>query len=259
MKVLILGDIFGKPGRNVVARCLPELLETYQPELVVANSENAAGGFGLTRKVAEELFALGIDVLTSGNHIWDQKEMYTYIEQEPRILRPGNYPPQVPGSFVYIYRSQNAVVAVMNLIGRTFMGDYDCPFRTADTILSSLPKGVTHVIVDFHGEATSEKIALARYLDGRVSALVGTHTHVATADEQILPKGTAYITDLGMCGPIHGILGVDPEAVIGKFLTQLPARFTVAKGPAAVSGVVITLNNDGTAENIFRVKVDNLS
>ncbi len=259
MNVLILGDIFGRPGRGIVAQCLPELLKAYQPELVVANGENAAGGFGLTRKVAEELFALGINVLTSGNHIWDQKEMYTYIEQEPRILRPGNYPPQVPGSFVYIYRSQNAVVAVMNLIGRTFMGDYDCPFRTADTILSSLPEGVTHVIVDFHGEATSEKIALARYLDGRISALVGTHTHVATADEQILPKGTAYITDLGMCGPVHGILGVDPEAVIGKFLTQLPSRFTVAKGPAAMSGVVITLKNDGTAEKIFRVKVDNFS
>ena len=255
MNVLILGDIFGRPGRNIVKEHLPNLLEVHQPELVVANGENAAGGFGLTKKVAEELFAMGIHVLTSGNHIWDQKEMYTYIEEEPRILRPANYPPEIPGSAVYIHRTTTAVVAVLNLIGRTFMGDYDCPFRTADAILSGLPDDVTHVIVDFHAEATSEKIALARYLDGRISALVGTHTHVATADEQVLPGGTAYITDLGMCGPIDGILGVDSEAVIRKFLTQLPSRFTVAKGPTALTGVVITLNSDGTAAKIFRVKV----
>lgn len=255
MRVLMLGDIFGRPGRKIVAQYLPELVQKYQAELVVANGENAAGGFGLTKKVAEELFALGIHVLTSGNHIWDQKEMYTYIDQESRILRPGNYPPTVPGSSVFIQRNREAVVAVMSLIGRVFMGDYDCPFRAADTILAELPGDVTHVIVDFHGEATSEKIALARYLDGRISALVGTHTHVATADEQILPKGTAYVTDLGMCGPVDGILGVEADAVINKFLTQLPNRFSVAKGAASLTGVVITLQNDGTAENIFRVKV----
>lgn len=255
MNVLILGDIFGRPGRNMVKEHLPQLIETHKPELVVANGENAAGGFGLTKKVAEELFALGIHVLTSGNHIWDQKEMYTYIDLEPRILRPANYPPEVPGSSVYIYRSSTAVVAVINLIGRTFMGDYDCPFRTADSILAGLPEEVTHIIVDFHAEATSEKIALARYLDGQISALVGTHTHVATADEQILPNGTAYVTDLGMCGPVDSVLGVDPEAVIKKFLTQLPSRFSVAKGPASLTGVVIGLNSDGTAAKIFRVKV----
>jgi metallophosphoesterase (TIGR00282 family) len=255
VNVLILGDIFGRPGRKIVEEYLPELVERYQPGLIVANGENAAGGFGLTKKVAEELFALGIHVLTSGNHIWDQKEIYTYIDQEPRILRPGNYPPNVPGSAVYIHRSEDDVVAVVNLIGRVFMGDYDCPFRTADAILAGLPDEVTHVIVDFHGEATSEKIALARYLDGRISALVGTHTHVATADEQILPKGTAYVTDLGMCGPVDGILGVEPETVINKFLTQLPTRFSVAKGATSLTGVVITLQKDGTAKNIFRVKV----
>lgn len=255
MKVLILGDIFGRPGRKIVAQYLPELVDKYQPELVVANGENAAGGFGLTRKVAEELFASGIHVLTSGNHIWDQKEMYTYINQDPRILRPGNYPPAVPGASVFIHHTRDYVVAVLNLIGRVFMGDYDCPFRTADAMLAELPEDVTHVIVDFHGEATSEKIALARYLDGRISALVGTHTHVATADEQILPKGTAYITDLGMCGPVDGILGVAPEAVINKFLTQLPHRFSVAKGATCLTGVVITLQEDGTAESISRVKI----
>lgn len=255
MNVLILGDIFGKPGRRIVMEHLSELLEKYQPELVVANGENAAGGFGLTRKVAEELFSLGIHVLTSGNHIWDQKEMYTYIDHEPRILRPGNYPPQVPGASVFIHRSGDTIIAVLNLIGRVFMADYDCPFRTADKLLSQLPDDVTHVLVDFHAEATSEKIALGRYLDGRIAALVGTHTHVQTADEQILPEGTAYITDLGMCGPIESILGVDPQTIINKFLNQLPTRFSVAKGPACLAGVVISLNKNGGANGIFRLNV----
>ncbi|HHW72257.1 MAG TPA: TIGR00282 family metallophosphoesterase [Firmicutes bacterium] len=255
MNVLILGDIFGRPGRKVVGQFLPQLVEQYDPVLVVANGENAAGGFGLTRSVAQELFALGIHVLTSGNHIWDHREMYTYISEEPRILRPANYPPQVPGSSVYLHRSPEAVIAVVSLMGRVFMGDFDCPFRTADHILASLPDDVTHVIIDFHGEATSEKIALARYLDGRISALVGTHTHVPTADEQILPGGTAYITDLGMCGPVHSVLGVEPEVVIDKFLTQLPARFSVAKGPASLNGVVITLGKNGLSDGILRLNL----
>ena len=255
MNVLVLGDIYGRPGRKIVSQFLPDLVKQYKPVLVVANGENAAGGFGLTRNVAEELFALGIDVLTSGNHIWDQKEMYHYISEEPRILRPANYPPQVPGASVYLHRCSDAAIAVVNLIGRVFMGDFDCPFRTADQILADLPAEVTHVIVDFHGEATSEKIALALYLDGRISALVGTHTHVPTADEQILPKGTAFITDLGMCGPIHSVLGVDPEIVIDKFLTQLPTRFSVAKGPAYLSGVVISLSEDGRAAGILRLNL----
>lgn len=255
MNVLMLGDIFGRPGRKIVAEFLPELIEKYQPILVVANGENAAGGFGLTKKIADELFGLGIHVLTSGNHIWDQKEMYTYINDEPRILRPANYPPSVPGNSVFIHRTDEAVIGVVNLIGRVFMADYDCPFRTADQILADLPADVTHVLVDFHGEATSEKIALARYLDGRIAALVGTHTHVPTADEQILPNGTAYITDLGMCGPMNSVLGVEPEVVVNNFLTQLPTRFSVAKGPACLTGVVISLNKNGGAEGIFRLKL----
>ena len=254
MNILMLGDIFGRPGRQIVAQYLPKLKQKYDPALIVANGENAAGGFGLTKKVAEELFALGIHVLTSGSHIWDQKEMLTYIQIEPRILRPANYPPMVPGASVYLHETEQGRIGVINLIGRVFMQDYDCPFRTADQILEELPDDVKHVVIDFHGEATSEKIALARYLDGRVSAVVGTHTHVLTADEQILPQGTAYITDLGMCGPIDGILGVEPTTVINKFLTQLPTRFSVAKGPAQLTGVVITLDSLGAAEQILRLK-----
>lgn len=256
MNVLLLGDIYGRSGRRIVAQYLPMLREKYRPELIIANGENAAGGFGLTRKVAEELFDLGIDVLTSGNHIWDQREMYAYIVNEPRILRPANYPPLVPGSSVYIHDTSIGPVAIVNLIGRVFMQDFDCPFRAANLILSELPKHVKHCIIDFHAEATSEKIALALYLDGKVSAVVGTHTHVLTADEQILPKGTAFITDLGMCGPIHSVLGVDPDVVINKFLTQLPARFPVAKGPARLTGAVVELNESGTANGIFRLKLE---
>ncbi|NLJ80664.1 MAG: TIGR00282 family metallophosphoesterase [Firmicutes bacterium] len=256
MNVLLLGDIVGRPGRRIVAQYLPELKKEHKPDLIVANGENAAGGFGLTKKVAEELFGLGIHVLTSGNHIWDQKEMYNYISEEPRLLRPANYPPGTPGSSVYVHETAAAFIAVVNLIGRVFLLDVDCPFRGADRILDELPARVTHVIIDFHGEATSEKIALARYLDGRISALVGTHTHVLTADEQILPKGTAYITDLGMCGPKDGVLGVEADVVINKFLTQLPARFTVAKGPAQLNGVVIELNSEGTARHITKLNLN---
>lgn len=254
MKILMLGDIFGRPGRQIVANYLPELIEKHKPALVVANGENAAGGFGLTKKIAEQLFALGIHVLTSGNHIWDQKEMLSYIGTEHRILRPANYPPLVPGSGVYIHESEDNRIAVINLMGRVFMQDYECPFRTADKILEDLPDDVSHIVVDFHGEATSEKIALGRYLDGRVSAVVGTHTHVLTADEQILPGGTAYITDLGMCGPINGILGVEANTVINKFLTQMPARFSVAKGPAQLTGIIVSLDEQGKAEQIFSLK-----
>ncbi len=256
MNVLLLGDIYGRPGRRIVAEHLPGLKEKYKPELIVANGENAAGGFGLTKKVADQLFSLGIDVLTSGNHIGDQKEMYAHIVSESRILRPANYPPSVPGSSVYFHETSMGLVAVINLIGRVFMQDFDCPFRTADRILGELPSQVRHVLVDFHAEATSEKIALARYLDGKVSAVVGTHTHVLTADEQILPKGTAFMTDMGMCGPIHSVLGVDPDVVINKFLTQLPARFPVAKGPARLTGVVIELNNRGTSDAIVRLNLE---
>ena len=187
MRVLLLGDIYGRPGRKIVAEYLPQLREEYQPDLVIANGENAAGGFGLTKATAEELFSLGIHVLTSGNHIWDQKEMLTYIDSEARVLRPANYPPGVPGQGVFIHREK--ALAVINISGRVYMDDFDCPFRAMDQILGNLPGYVKYTIVDFHAEATSEKLALGYYLDGKVSAVVGTHTHVPTADLRILPGG----------------------------------------------------------------------
>jgi metallophosphoesterase (TIGR00282 family) len=248
----MLGDIFGKPGRKVTAEFLPQLQAEYEPDLIIANGENAAGGFGLTKKVAEELFSLGIHVLTSGNHIWDQKEMVTYIATEPRVLRPANYPPGVPGQGVFVQEEKS--LAVVSLSGRVYMDGFDCPFRTMDSILENLPDSVKYIIVDFHGEATSEKIALGYYLDGRVSALAGTHTHVPTADLRILPEGTAYVTDLGMCGPLDGVLGVEREEVIGKFLTQMPTRFKVAKGPSQLWGALIDLNDQGQAVKVKRVE-----
>ncbi len=252
MRVLMLGDIFGRPGRRIVAEYLPQLQEEFAPDLVIANGENAAGGFGLTRAVAEELFALGIHVLTSGNHIWDQKEMVTYIADEPRVLRPANYPPDVPGSGVYV--DAERALAVINVSGRVYLDGFDCPFRTIDHILGNLPDSVKYIIVDFHGEATSEKIAFGCYLDGRVSIVAGTHTHVPTADLRILPGGTAYVTDLGMCGPLEGVLGVEKEQVIGKFLTQMPTRFKVAKGPAQLWGILADLDDEGRAVKVKRVE-----
>lgn len=252
MRVLLLGDIFGRPGRKIAAEFLPQLREEYKPDFVVANGENAAGGFGLTRKTAEELFALGIDVLTGGNHIWDQKEMTAYIELEPRVLRPANYPPGVPGEGIFVHAE--LPIAVISLSGRVFMSDLDCPFRTMDQILENLPERIKYIIVDFHAEATSEKIALGYYLDGRVSVVAGTHTHVPTADLRILEGGTAYVTDLGMCGPLHGVLGVEPESVISKYITQMPTRFKVAKGPTQLWGIVVDLDENGRAVKVNRVE-----
>src|SRR5690554_1459322 len=221
----MLGDIYGQPGRRILEEVLPQIKKEHKPDLVIANGENAAGGFGLTRKVAQVLFDNGVHVLTSGNHIWDQKEMYTYIQEEPRILRPANYPPGVPGNYIYETKVGQDRVAVISLTGRVCMGDCDCPFRKIDDILQELSERTRHIIIDFHGEATSEKIAFGYYVDGRASVVVGTHTHVPTADERVLPNGTAYTTDLGMCGPLNGVLGVDKDNVIYKFTTQLPTRF----------------------------------
>lgn len=253
MRVLMLGDIYGRPGRKIVGEKLPEIKAEYRPDLIIANGENCASGFGLTRKLADELFDMGIDVITSGNHIWDQREMYTYIQEEPRILRPANYPPGVPGSYLYYAKVKDTQVAVISLTGRVFMGDFDCPFRRVDDILTEIGEKTPYIIIDFHGEATSEKVAFGYYVDGRVSAIVGTHTHIPTADHRILPKGTAYTTDLGMCGPMNGVLGVDPDTVIEKFLTQLPNRFTVAKGPVWLCGVLIDIDQSGRSQEISRI------
>ncbi len=256
MRILFIGDIVGRPGRQVVAARLPELRRAHQPELVVANCENAAGGFGITPPLVEELLATGIDVLTSGNHIWDRREILPYFEQGAaggRLLRPANYP-DAPGHGMFVSRTQTGVpYAVLNLQGRVFMPEIDCPFKTADRLLKELPAEVKVTLVDIHAETTSEKQAMGHYLDGRVSAVIGTHTHVPTADEKILPGGTAYITDIGMTGPYAGIIGNDRESVLRHFLTGLPTRFEVAEGDVQLCGVLLDLDEtSGYARAISR-------
>jgi metallophosphoesterase (TIGR00282 family) len=246
--ILAIGDIVGKPGRKAVSQLLPDLRQQYRTDLVIANGENAAGGVGLTLSTAKELLDTGVDVLTSGNHIWVHKEIIPYLDGEMPILRPLNYPPGVPGKgHIVIGR-----VAVVNLIGRTFMGDFDCPFRAMDQLLTELKQSI--IIVDFHAEATSEKGAMGRYLDGRVSAVLGTHTHVGTIDAQLLPQGTAYVTDIGMTGPLDSVIGDDAEAVIQRFLTRMPYRLSVGKGKTAFNAILVKVDDDtGRALSIERI------
>jgi len=258
MNILFISDIMGDPGRQAVLGFLPRLREKYSPALVVANGENAAGGFGLTPRITDDLFEMGIDILTSGNHIWDKRDILTYIDKEKRLLRPANFPPGVPGYGSAVIRASNgARVGVINLMGRVFMANLDCPFRKADEEIAHLKKdGAQVILVDIHAEATSEKIALARYLDGKVTAVLGTHTHVQTADEKVLPGGTAYITDAGMTGPHDSVIGVTAELAINRFLTQMPTRFDTAKGPGTLQGVVVTADpKTGKASMIERVSL----
>lgn len=256
-RILFIGDIFGHPGRRIVRELLPGLMEEFRPDVVVANGENAAAGFGITPPLVEELLGLGIHVLTSGNHIWDKKEIIAYLAQhgDGRLLRPANFPPSAPGSGLHLAQTAaQAPFAVLNLQGRIFLPALDCPFRAADAALAAIPPQTKIRIVDVHAEATSEKIALGWYLDGRVTAVLGTHTHVPTADETILPEGTAYITDVGMSGPYDSVIGVEKEAVIKKYLDQMPARFEVAKGDARLCGVVIDADPaTGRASSIQRI------
>jgi metallophosphoesterase (TIGR00282 family) len=246
--ILAIGDIVGKPGRRAISQLLPGLRQQYRTDLVIANGENAAGGVGLTPSTAKELLDTGVDVLTSGNHIWVHKEIIPYLDGEMPILRPLNYPPGVPGKG-HIVIGQ---VAVVNLIGRTFMGDVDCPFRAMDQLLTELKQPI--IIVDFHAEATSEKGAMGRYLDGRVSAVLGTHTHVGTIDAQLLPQGTAYVTDIGMTGPLDSVIGDDAEAVIQRFLTRMPYRLSVGKGKTAFNAILVKVDDDtGRALSIERI------
>jgi metallophosphoesterase (TIGR00282 family) len=257
MKILFIGDIFGHPGRRIVKETLPALVEEHTPDLVLANGENAAAGFGITPALVEEILDLGIAVLTSGNHIWDKQEILHYLAEhaDGRLLRPANYPPGAPGHGLYVGKTRTGIgYAVMNLQGRVFMPTIDCPFRGADALLSTIPAEVKIRILDFHAEATSEKLALGWYLDGRVTAVVGTHTHVPTADETVLPQGTAYITDLGMTGPYDSVIGVDKAAIIKKFMDQVPARFEVAKGDVRLAAVLIEADADtGRARSIQRI------
>jgi len=257
MRILFIGDIFGHPGRRIVKEFLPALLGEYEPDLVLANGENAAAGFGITPSLVEELLDMGIAVLTSGNHIWDKKEIYTFLNEhsDGRLLRPANYPPGVPGQGVYLGNTRSGFgYAVLNLQGRIFMTPIDCPFRTADDLLAKIPADVKLRIVDMHAEASSEKVSMGWYLDGRVTAVLGTHTHISTADEKVLPGGTAYLTDLGMTGPYDSVIGIDKQTVIQKFLNQLPTRFEVAKGDVRLHAVLIEADpQTGRALSIQRI------
>jgi metallophosphoesterase (TIGR00282 family) len=257
MKILFIGDIVGQPGRRIVKESLPDLVEEFSPDLILANGENAAGGFGITPPLVEELLDLGIAVLTSGNHIWDKKELLPYFADhvDARVVRPANYPPGAPGRGLAVGRTLTGIgYAVMNLQGRTFMPPIDCPFRTADALLEQIPAEVKIRIVDLHAEATSEKVALGWYLDGRATALIGTHTHIPTADETVLPQGTAYVTDVGMSGPYDSVIGIEKQDVIQKFLSQLPARFEVARGDVRLSAVLIEADAaTGRALSIQRI------
>jgi metallophosphoesterase (TIGR00282 family) len=250
MIVLAIGDVIGQPGRRAVGKLLPRLRQKYGLDLIIVNAENAAGGLGLTPTTAKELLDAGVDVLTSGNHIWAQKDIIPYLDGQMPILRPLKYPPGVPGRG-YLVMGQAMVV---NLIGRTFMSNFDCPFRAMDKLLGEVKHKPPVIIVDFHAEATSEKMAMGRYLDGRVSAVLGTHTHVGTIDAQLLPRGTGYVTDIGMAGPIDSVIGDDTEAVLSRFLTMLPNRLSVGKGKTMLNAVVVTVDEgSGKATGIERI------
>ncbi|GKS59723.1 metallophosphoesterase [Nitrospira sp.] len=257
MKVLMIGDIMGEPGRRVVSRWVPRLVGQHGIDVVVANGENVAGGFGITPDLAEELFELGAAVITTGNHAWDKKEILEYFKREPRLLRPANYPPGVPGhGSVVVEAASGEKVAILHLMGRAFLPTIDCPFRTAQREIVRLKEDTLAIVVDMHAEATSEKMAMGHFLDGQVTAVVGTHTHVQTADEQMLPKGTAYLTDVGMTGPIHSVIGIKKELAIEKFLTGMPRRFEVASGPAVFCAALIELDATlGKAVHIERIRL----
>lgn len=255
MNLLFIGDIFASAGRAVVLERLAGIVNEESIDFVIANGENAAGGFGITPQIAEELLEAGIDILTSGNHIWDKREIYEYLDRSPQLLlRPANYPEGLPGKGIQVVRARNGVdVAVMSLQGRTYMAPTDCPFRKADAILTGLASSVKVRFLDFHAEVTSEKMAMGWYLDGRVSAVIGTHTHIPTADERILPAGTAYLTDSGMTGPYDSVIGVEREPIIRKFLTSLPVKMEAARGRVELRGAVIDVDEQtGRSRSIRR-------
>jgi len=255
-RILFIGDIVGRVGRKAVKKTLPKLKKDLSPHIVIANAENLAGGYGLTDKTAEEIFQSGVDIFTSGNHIWDKKESIGYIEKEDRILRPLNYPPNVPGRGWTVFTKGDLKICVVNLAGRVFMNHLDCPFRAIESALQEIKRHTNIIIVDFHAEATSEKLAMGFFLDGKVSAVVGTHTHVQTADERILPAGTAYITDVGMCGAINSVIGMKYEDAIYRFVTQMPRKFEPAKGKSLFCGVYIEISpTTGLAKKIERIQI----
>jgi len=257
MKVVFIGDIVGNVGRDTVKRLLPWIKDKYQPHIIIANGENAAGGRGINAAIARELFEWGVHGITMGNHTWDNREIFEFIDDEPRLIRPANLPPGTPGAGSAVIKVGNKELAIVNLIGRTFLPPSDCPFRAADEIVDELRRKHRCILVDFHAEATSEKIAMGWHLDGRASLVVGTHTHVQTNDDRILPEGTAYVTDAGMTGPRDGVLGMDREIVIRKFMTGLPARFQVADTKWILSGVFVDIDEaTGKAVKVQTIRVD---
>ncbi len=256
MRILFLGDIVGHPGKQMVEQWMPKLITHFRPDLTIANGENIApNGRGITERLAESLFDVEVDIITLGNHTFDQRESMQLISTDRRIVRPANYPLGTPGQGYMLCRAGDGQIAIINLLGRSFMGDYDDPFRTADRILAEIGDQTAHIFLDMHAEATAEKVALATYLSGRVSAVIGTHTHVQTADERILPGGTAFLTDVGMCGPYDSIIGFHKDGVIQKFLSQMPTRFEVPQGEAQLHGVFIETDSRGRAVSIERISI----
>lgn len=256
MKILFIGDIVGAPGRRAVEELLPRIVDRYAIDLVVANGENASGGIGITPPVAEQLLGQGIDILTSGNHIWKHKEILAYLDDTDRLLRPANYPPETPGrGYAVVETAAGEPVAVVNLEGRVFMNAIECPFRTVDRLLETIPPSVKTILVDMHAEATSEKQAMAWFLDGRVSAVIGTHTHVQTADQRILPGGTGYITDVGMTGPVDSVIGMKKEIILERFLSQRPQPFKVATHNIQLQGLVLQVDPQGRCRELIRLQV----
>jgi metallophosphoesterase (TIGR00282 family) len=256
MNILFIGDVVGAPGRRALEELIPRMVDHHFIDLVVANGENAAGGLGITPLMADQLLGYGIDVLTSGNHIWKHKEIIPYLEATDRLIRPANYPPETPGrGYTIVETAAGESVAVINLEGRVFMSPLECPFRIVDRVLEAIPQEVKVILVDMHAEATSEKQAMGWYLDGRVSAVVGTHTHVQTADERILPGGAGYISDAGMTGPVDSVIGMKREIILERFLSQLPQPFKVATQNIQLQGVILKIDSQGRCQEINRVRL----
>jgi 2',3'-cyclic-nucleotide 2'-phosphodiesterase len=255
LRILFIGDIVGKPGREGIKRFLKPLQQEYSVDVTIANAENAASGKGLTKEIAEELFDYGIQFFTMGNHVWDNRDIFNFIDRENRMVRPANYPVGAPGQGYGFIRTKGCKIGILNLSGRIFMPTLDDPFSGAIRWINQIKQETPLVLVDFHAEATSEKVALGWFLDGKVSAVVGTHTHIQTSDARVLPQGTAYITDVGMTGPRDSVLGVKKEIIINRFLTQLPAKFELANGPVQVNAVIIDIDEDsGKAQNIEAIQ-----
>lgn len=258
MRFLFVGDVVGEPGVEALKQTLSPLHQSLKPDLTIVNGENAAvSGRGITRSVVQAFRRMGVDVITLGNHAWDQEEIFDFIEEETELIRPANFPEGTPGSGYVLVKRHGHTIAVCSLMGRSFLPPLDCPFRKADELIAAIRKKTSIILFDFHGEASSEKMAMGWYLDGRVSAVVGTHTHVQTADERILPKGTAFISDVGMTGAYDGVIGIDREIVLRQFLTRLPVRFEVQSGRWQLNAVIIDIQvESGEAEHIRRIRID---